>query len=370
MTCGFALQRQRLERMIEGVSAPSEPSAFGPQVALAEGPLGAAQLADRAMAAAFVARVRALVEFAAGRPASADRAQGEPGAMSPQRWAARPELLQPVSEWAAQEVSIGLSCSRRGAEDWIAQALMLSRLPRALAAVEAGLLTVGHLWCLEEHVAPIADAAVRAQIEAVLLGWVAARAGRGTITTPGQLAGKVLREVSRRNARDRAQEAIKALRRRGVFRHHESGEGLAGLGVVGLVPEIEALHAALAAYVDALPTDPADGRTREQRLLDVLLDLVLRPGESDLPPVRVVLTLVAAVQTALGGDAPAELNGKVVSAETARQLLNALTGAGLGDGVLAELRRIAATADPGPTADEEAQPADEAEPAGREPAGR
>jgi hypothetical protein len=93
--------------------------------------------------------------------------------------------------------------------------------------------------------------------------------------------------------------------------------------------------------LDALPADPDDTRSREQKLLDVLLDLVLRPGESRLPPVRVVLTLVAAVQTALGGDQPAELNGQVVSAETARQLLNALTGADLGEGVLAELRRIA-----------------------------
>src|SRR3954452_17197945 len=125
MTCGFALQRQRLERMIEGVSAPSEPSAFGPQVALAEGPLGAAQLADRAMAAAFVARVRALVEFAAGRPASADRAQGEPGGMSPQRWVARPGLLQPVLGGGAEGGPVGFNLSRRRAEDWIAKALML-----------------------------------------------------------------------------------------------------------------------------------------------------------------------------------------------------------------------------------------------------
>nr|WP_246324770.1 HNH endonuclease [Petropleomorpha daqingensis] len=218
---------------------------------------------------------------------------------------------------------------------------MLARLPAALAATEAGLLTVGHLWCLEEHVAPLADPVLRAEIEGVLLDWVTARAARGTITTPGQLAEKVLRELARRNARDRAQQAIKALRRRGVFPAHESGEGLAALLLVGSIPEIEALRAALAAYADALPKGPDDTRTREQKLLDVLIDLVLRPGEHGMPPVQVVLTLVAAVQTVLGGDAPAELNGRIVSAETARQLLNALTGAGLGDGALAELRRIA-----------------------------
>jgi hypothetical protein len=151
----------------------------------------------------------------------------------------------------------------------------------------------------------------------------------------------VLRVVTRRNARDAAQQALRALRERGVFRQAERGVGLAALGVVGTVPEIEALHAALSACVDALPPDPADTRTRAQKMLDVLCDLVLRPGQNGVPPVQVILTLVAGVHTVLGGDAPAELNGQVVSAETARQLLNALTGAGLGDGVLAELRGLA-----------------------------
>jgi len=342
--------------MIECVTTSSEPPALGPQTALGRGALGVAQTADRAMGAAFVARVRALAAFAGQRPASADRGQGEPGAMSAARWAARPELLLPVSEWAAQEVSIGLTCSRRRAEDLLDQALMLSRVPRVLAATEAGLLTVGHLWCLEQHVASIADPALRAELEAVLVDWVAARAGRGTITTPAQLREKVLRELARRNARDRAQQAITALRKRGVFPAAESGEGLAGLLLVGSIPEIEALRAALAACADALPPDPADTRTREQKLLDVLLDLVLRPGEHGMPPVRVALTLVAAVSTVLGGDAPGELNGRIVSAETARQLLNALTGAGLGDGVLDELRRLA-DGDGEPGADERADAA-------------
>src|SRR3954454_21446183 len=346
--------------MIECVTTAADPPAFGPQTALARGPLGAAQLADRAMAAAFVARVRAIAAFTSERPSSADRAQGEPGAMSAQRWAARPEILAPVSEWAAPELSIGLTCSRRKAEDLIGQALMLIRLPGVLAATEAGLLSIGHLWCLEEHVASLADPVLRAEVEAVLLGWVAARACKGTITTPAQLREKVLRELARRNVRDKAQEAITALRRRGVFPQAESGEGLAALLLVGSIPEIEALRAALAAYADALPTRPDETRTREQQLLDVLVDLVLRPGESGLPPVQVVLTLVAAVQTVLGGDAPAELNGRIVSAETARALLNALTGAGLGDGVLDELQRIADSAD--------GEPAD-LEPATAEPVG-
>src|SRR5205085_10487727 len=155
-----------LERMIERVEDPTaqrpapyarrptvEPSTtwpqFVPPVELSTGPLRVVQTLDREIARLTALRARAVAEFAGARPASADRAQGEPGAMSPQRWAARPELLRPVSEWAAQEASIGLTCSRRKAEDWIAQALMLARLPRLLAALEGGLLTLGHVWCFE-----------------------------------------------------------------------------------------------------------------------------------------------------------------------------------------------------------------------------
>ncbi|WP_448628280.1 HNH endonuclease [Geodermatophilus sp. URMC 64] len=332
------------DRRAGAEQSSTEWPAFTPQTGLGEGPLGAAQAADREIARLFAVRARALAEFSESRPASADRAQGERGAMSPERWASRPETLRPVSEWAAQEASIGLVRGRGRAEGLLDESrTLVQKLPGTLAALEGGLLTPEHLRPLVERVAVIADDRLRAEIEAEVLRWVAARAARSTITVPAQLADKVLRVVTRRDARDAAQRALKAMADRGVFRQHEWGEGLAGLGVVGTVPEIEALHAALSACVDALPRDAADARTRAQKMLDVLLDLVLRPGASATPPVQVVLTLVASVQTALGGDAPASLNGRVVSAETARQVLNALAGAGLGDGVLEELRHLTDT---------------------------
>jgi hypothetical protein len=61
-------------------------------------------------------------------------------------------------------------------------------------------------------------------------------------------------------------------------------------------------------------------------MVDCLLDLALRPGEHDLPPVQVLLTAVASVATLLGGDAPGEIDGHVVPAEMLRQLLRGLTG--------------------------------------------
>src|SRR3712207_2815372 len=88
-------------------------------------------------------------------------------------------------------------------------------------------------------------------------------------------------------------------------------------------PEAAALLTALGAYADALPDD---GRTRGQKMADCLLDLVLRPGESGLPPVQIVLSVVAPVGALLGGDQPGEIDGHVVPAEVVRALLAALTG--------------------------------------------
>ena len=36
--------------------------------------------------------------------------------MSPQRWAARPEVLRPVSEWAGRELMVALSITAEAAD--------------------------------------------------------------------------------------------------------------------------------------------------------------------------------------------------------------------------------------------------------------
>src|SRR5687767_1487700 len=94
------------ERMIEAMRPHDAPAELAPPVALSSGPLGEVQAADREIARQTALRARAVAEFAASRPASADRAQGEPGAMSAERWTARPDVLRPVSEWAAAELSV------------------------------------------------------------------------------------------------------------------------------------------------------------------------------------------------------------------------------------------------------------------------
>ncbi len=257
------------ERMIEPMERESAPGLIeldcppvfdssAPAVGWASGPLGAVQAADREIARQTAVRARAVAAFAASRPASADRAPGEPGAMRADRRAARPEPLRAVSEWATPELAIALNLTAQAAEALLERSLTLvHRLPGALAGLEAGLLHAGHLWHLLDKVAPIADDALRAAVEAELLAWIARRADRGTVSTPAQLGDKARRLVAARDAREAARRLARALRERGVYLRPERAEGMAAVSVVCTLPEARALHRALAAHADTLAGDPA-----------------------------------------------------------------------------------------------------------------
>jgi len=65
---------------------------------------------------------------------------------------------------------------------------------------------------------------------------------------------------------------------------------------------------------------PGDGRTKEQRIVDCLADLLLRPDAAGRPPVRAQLTVVASVDTLTGGDEPGEVDGQPVPAALVREL--------------------------------------------------
>ncbi|NEK84500.1 HNH endonuclease [Blastococcus saxobsidens] len=295
-------------------------------MALSDGPLGEVQAADREIARQTALRARAVARFAADRPATADRAQGEPGAMSAERWATRPANLRAVSEWAGRELVVALSLSAQAADALLTRSLdLVHRLPGTLAALEAGALHPGHLWTMLDKVAPIEDAVIRAEVEAELLRWAV-----GRVVSPAQLGDKARREVARRDARAAARRLEKALAQRGIHLRPHDVDGMATLTVIATMPEARALHRALVACADSLATDD-DPRTRGQKMLDCLLDLVLRPGESELPPVQVLLTVVASIATLSGGDEAGEIDGQVIPAEMVRQFLAALTGVGPDD---------------------------------------
>jgi hypothetical protein len=161
--------------------------------------------------------------------------------MSAERWAARPELLREVSEWAAPELSVACSISQQAAETLLERSLTLvHRLPGTLAALEAGAMHPGHLYPLLEKVAPIEDERIRAEVEAGLLRWAA-----GRVTTPAQLGDKARREVLRRDVRAAARRLARALKERGVSPRREPADGMAELAITATVPEVRALHAAL-----------------------------------------------------------------------------------------------------------------------------
>ena len=134
---------------------------------------------------------------------------------------------------------------------------------------------------------------------------------------------KARREVLKRDVRAAARRLNEAIKQRGIHLRPDKVDGMATITVVATMPEAQALYRALSACTEALDEDD-DPRTRGQKMVDCLLDLVLRPGESDLPPVQVLLTVVASIATLAGGDAPGEIDGQVVPAEMIRQFLAAL----------------------------------------------
>lgn len=305
--------------MPDTVTPPTSP-AGAPAVGWAAGPLGEVQAASREIARQTAVRARAVAAFAASRPASADRPAGAPGAMSADRRAARAEVLSDVSEWAVQELVVALSITTTAAGNLLERSLTLvHRLPRTLQALETGLVHDGHLWALLERVAPIRNATVRARVEREVLDWVAGR----EVTTPPQLTAKVRRLVLRHDAAAAAQRLLRALRERGVSVRPDRREGMAVFEALLTVPEAQALLDALGRYADAMD-DPQDTRTRAQKMVDCLLDLVLRPGAHGHAAVQAQLTVVAGVRTLAGGDAPGEIGGEPVPAALARALAQGL----------------------------------------------
>ncbi|MBB3675012.1 HNH endonuclease signature motif containing protein [Modestobacter versicolor] len=257
-------------------------------------------------------RARWIADFCRARPAGNDRPDTEIGAAAAATRAGRPEVLLSVSEWAVDEVAAALSVTSATAQSWMVQSLQLvHRLPATLAALEQGELTWEHATAMCQVLAPLDDD-LRAEAEGRLL----ARLGH---KTPTQLRAAAHRVVQRLDGQAITRRVQAALRARAVA-VHPTGDGLGTLAVTDLpLPVLRAMEDALRQYADAASA-PDDPRTRQQRMADCLVDLVLRPGEHGLAPVQAQLTVLATVRTLLGGDEPGEVGGDVVPAETVRAL--------------------------------------------------
>jgi hypothetical protein len=121
-------------------------------------------------------QARALAAFAACRPAAVlDRPDAEVGAAAAASRAARPAVLTAVSEWAVDEVMVAFGLSSAAASRLLTESVILAqRLPATLDALEGGVISWAHARMLTEVLAPLADDAVRAEVEARLLARAAA----------------------------------------------------------------------------------------------------------------------------------------------------------------------------------------------------
>ncbi|MEU2349358.1 DUF222 domain-containing protein [Modestobacter sp. NPDC049651] len=271
--------------------------------------------AQRELSRAAAEQAEALAGFARCRPSSFDRPESEIGAAAARTRAARPAVLADVSEWAVDEVSTGLGLTADAAQGLLVDSLLLvDRLPATLDALADGRISWGHARVMTDLVAPLRDE-VRADAEARLL---ARSAGK----TRNQLRAAARRLVMELDAAAVARRVTEAVRRRRVV-VHGGDDGMATLSVVLPAPVARALQDALRRFADAAATE-GDERTREQRMVDCLVDLVLRPGEHGLSPVQARITLVTAIETLLGGDEPGEVDGDLVPAQMVRELAEAL----------------------------------------------
>ncbi|MDK3258700.1 HNH endonuclease signature motif containing protein [Blastococcus capsensis] len=276
-------------------------------------PLARAAAATRAIARLSAVVATALAEFARCRPAALlDRRPGEQGAMSAATRAARPAVLTEVSEWAVDEVAPTLRISTAAASAQLVESLVLvERLPRTLALLARGELTPAHARRMVDVVGPVEDGDLRADIETHVLGLLGSK-------TPPQLGDCARRIMLRKDADAAARKLVAAVRQRGV-RLHDRRDGTGTVAIDLPLPAAAAIYRSLEAYAEQARVD-GDERTKQQRMADCLQDLVLRPGEYGMPPVTIALTLVATLETMLGGGEPGQVEGHLVPAEMVREL--------------------------------------------------
>jgi hypothetical protein len=274
--------------------------------------LAAARAAYRESCRLAAVQARELAAFAALRPASAlDRPDEEVGAAAAASRAARPAALTEVSEWAVDEVMVAVGMSSQAASRLLEESVILvERLPGTLTALENAVIGPLHARMLVEVLGPVRDE-VRGRLEDELLAKAAGK------TVP-QLRAAAQRAVLRADAASAAWRAAKAIRDRGV-RACPGTDGMGSLTGTMPVPVLMACRDALRRYAEACAV-PGDQRTLDQRTLDCLVDLILRPGETGLPPVQAQLTVVVSVNSLTGGDEPGEINGQPVPAAMLREL--------------------------------------------------
>jgi hypothetical protein len=189
---------------------------------------------------------------------------------------------------------------------------LVEQLPATLAALEAGVIGWPQARLLADVLGPLGDEH-RAGVEADVLAGAAGK-------TVSALRATAQRAVLRADAAAAVRRAATAIRERQV-RLFSGEDGMATLSTVLAGPLAAACYTALEAYAQNCAV-PGDERTKDQRMVDCLVDLILRPGING--PIQVQLQVVATAGTLTGGQEPGEVNGEPVPALMVRALAYAL----------------------------------------------
>ncbi|THG31676.1 HNH endonuclease signature motif containing protein [Naasia lichenicola] len=217
------------------------------------------------------------------------------------------------------ELALTLGLTEYSAQALIARAKILTTDRRqTLAAVDSGRITLRHA----EH---IADEG------AGLFGDLGTRFERAALImaegmTPAKLKNELGKLRERLQPDDSAERHADALLDRQV-RIAPNRDGMGELWASLSGEDTVAIDAKLDACVRSIKNAGGeDGRTASQLRADVLVDLILN-DDSGVRSIRPVVLLTAPAATAVGGDAPAELQGQgPIDADTARALIDLSSG--------------------------------------------
>jgi hypothetical protein len=141
--------------------------------------------------------------------------------------------------------------------------------------------------------------------------------------SPGKLRARLTREVLAVDAAAAEQRRLDAEKRADV-RVYPTGDGMCEFVTEMPSPVAAACWSTVDEWAWMAKND-GDPRPIGQLRAAVLADRILRPWETDRPPVTAVLTVVAPLGSLSGGSAePGEVNGQPITAAHARELLEQL----------------------------------------------
>jgi hypothetical protein len=219
-------------------------------------------------------------------------------------------------EFAGDEVALAVGVAPMTGARLVGQACALAELPGLLEAVEGGLLTERHALAVLRALDPVPLELEQRQAVVLL---ALTRFDRHTPRELEQLLARLVLQIDPAAAKARREQASQG--RRAPLYPGVDGQG--DLHLHGPLEVLTAVKARLAAELEAQRLDPQDGRTRDQREFDLMVELLTRGTLAGHPVPEYAVQVVVPFSTTTGGDLElAELPGYgPILPSTARELL-------------------------------------------------